>query len=155
MLSLNNLEEKKIFKKNYMTSGSMDKSFYEDFIYNKLQNNIKKMMINTLEKNEFIEYYALSMTNHNQPQCSYSELWLLDCFPNTKYYNGFYYPVFIPIINTSSPYALCRCGMDSEDDDDDDDDDKEDNNKSLLDILDMMPLKMRHNMRSVLMSYFD
>lgn len=142
-----------IVKTNYMRSGMIDQSFYTNYIYDELSFRGRNLMNETLEKNDFIEYNVFSISNNKLPQCTYSEFWLFDCFPATEYYNGYYYPVFIKSINTSSGYAMSRCHMDNEDNDEDNDSDN-DNSKSLSDILYMIPASMRDKAHYLLKDYF-
>jgi hypothetical protein len=106
--------------KRYVAEGIMNKSFYETYIREKMSEKGQRLMdavYGDYEEDEMgVEYRVLSWGNPKDHINEYSELWFLDCEPE----QGFYYPVVAGEINTSSAYAMCRCGMDRDWDNEED-----------------------------------
>jgi len=103
--------------KRYVAEGTMGKGFYETFIRDKMSAKGQNLMDEIFgeedaeECENFVEYRVCSWGNpKDHHQVEYSELWFLDC--ETE--QGFYYPVVATNINTSSAYAMSRCGMNRE-----------------------------------------
>ncbi len=91
-------------------------SFYEKYLVNKLGKKlvsfIEKKFSDTDKEDRFIEGY--SITFDSELSCCYNELFLLDVgFDDNKFL-----PIIVDGINTSSPYALTKCSIDSYDEDD-------------------------------------
>jgi len=101
--------------RRYVAEGIMDKRFYETYLREHMSSKGKEYMDRLygeedVETNEnFVEYRVCGWKNPRDGVAEYSELWLLDCEPVCL---GTYYPVVVGEINTSSGYAMCRCGMD-------------------------------------------
>lgn len=94
-------------------------TFYKDFITDKLNNKLIDYIENKFseldEDERFIDGY--SITYPTDLSYCYGELFLLDInLPDNKYL-----PVNFPMINTSSPYAMVRCGIEPDETQDNDD----------------------------------
>jgi hypothetical protein len=108
--------------RRYVEEGIMDKRFYENFIRDNMSEKGQRLMDEIFgeedadECENFVEYRVCSWGNPKDHICEYSELWFLDCETEA----GYYYPVIVGEINTSSSYAGSRCGMgrDAEEDPD-------------------------------------
>lgn len=90
-----------------LNNGSFDFDFYDEY----LRNQAHPFCNNTIDslKNQYddicIDYYSLTLKGNYE--YTYNELWLLDInLPGNKYF-----PIFINEINTSSPYAMMRSTM--------------------------------------------
>jgi hypothetical protein len=100
--------------RRYVAEGIMNKSFYETYIKENMTKKGQSLMDEIFgeedaeECENFVEYRVCSWGNSYDGVCEYSEMWFLDCETEA----GFYYPVAVSNINTSSGYAMCRCGMD-------------------------------------------
>lgn len=108
-------------------------TFYKDFITNKLNKKlidyIESKFYELDEDERFIEGYSITYPTE-LPYC-YGELFLLDInLPDNKYL-----PVNFSMINTSSPYAMVRCGM--EPDETEDYDNHENTYKTKEEILEL------------------
>jgi hypothetical protein len=103
----------------------MRKSFYEKYIREKMSEKGQNLMDAVYgnykeivqdsdcdEDEDFVEYRVCGWDNPRDGVAEYSELWFFDC--ETE--QGYYYPVVVSEINTSSAYAMCRCGMDRDPD---------------------------------------
>jgi hypothetical protein len=110
--------------KYYLNKGSMDKTFFNEYIRNNVQKNLQKKCDKILEDFEFIEYYTIGLKS-DRVAC-YNELWFLDI----NLADNKYLPVLIENINTSSCYSLSRCSMDV-------DYDEDNNYKTLDEILEL------------------
>jgi hypothetical protein len=111
--------------KRYVAEGIMRKSFYEKYIREKMSEKGQNLMDAVYgnykeivqdsdcdEDEDFVEYRVCGWDNPRDGVAEYSELWFFDC--ETE--QGYYYPVVVSEINTSSAYAMCRCGMDRDPD---------------------------------------
>jgi hypothetical protein len=110
--------------KRYVAEGLMTKRFYTLFIRDNMSAKGQKLMDDIYgsvgelvqdsdaDDDEMgVEYRVCSWGNPaDHHQVEYSELWFLDCEPE----DGYLYPVIVGEINTSSAYAMSRCGMDRE-----------------------------------------
>ena len=108
------------------STGYMDEYFLKTFLYDKL-NSKQKRDADKLFKADpegYIEYrnYGFRGTTDGDTGLYYSEIWLLDLITNN---GGKCSPVVVNRINTSSAYAMSRCGMDREEDEDADEEIKE------------------------------
>jgi hypothetical protein len=108
--------------RRYVAEGIMNKSFYETYIKENMTKKGQSLMDEIFgeedaeECENFVEYRVCSWGNSYDGVCEYSEMWFLDCETEA----GFYYPVAVSNINTSSGYAMCRCGMDRDADNEED-----------------------------------
>jgi hypothetical protein len=106
--------------KRYVAEGIMNKSFYETYIREKMSEKGQRLMdavFGDYEEDEMgVEYRVCSWGNSRDHINEYSEIWFLDCEPE----EGYLYPVIVGEINTSSAYAMCRCGMDRDADNEED-----------------------------------
>ncbi len=128
----------------YINEGSIDKSFFDDFIRSHVQKNLQKKCDKILEDYELIEYYSIGCKS-DRVAC-YSELWFLDInMDNICKEKGVLLPVYISDINTSSPYSLARCYYDSDNQDED-----EDNYKTIEEILKWCPKSCRSQINRIL-----
>jgi hypothetical protein len=99
-----------------------------------------------LEDYELIEYYSIGCKS-NRVAC-YSELWFLDInMDNICKEKGVLLPVYIPDINTSSPYSLAKCYYNQDYNDDNQD---EDNYKTIYEILKWCPKSCRNQINRIL-----
>jgi len=97
--------------RRYVAEGGMDKEFYENYIREHMSEKGQRLMDEFYAEypEEFIDYLVCGWNNpRDRESLEFSELWLLDCETEM----GYYYPVIVGHINTSSYYAMCRCGMD-------------------------------------------
>ena len=62
--------------KYYLNEGSMDKTFFDEYIRHHITSNYKKKCDKILEDFEFIEYYSIGLKS-DRVAC-YNELWFLD-----------------------------------------------------------------------------
>ena len=131
--------------KYYLNKGSIDKSFFDDFIRSNVQKNLQKKCDKMLEDNELIEYYSIGCKS-DRVAC-YSELWFLDInMDNICKEKGVLLPIYISDINTSSPYSLARCYYNQDYDDNQDDD----NYKTIDEILKWCPKSCRSQINRIL-----
>ena len=125
-----------------INKGSIDKSFFDDFIRSHVQKNLQKNCDKILEDYEFIEYYSVGCKS-DRVAC-YSELWFLDInMDNICKEKGVFLPIYIPNINTSSPYSLSRCNYN-------DDNQDVDNYKTIDEILNLCPTSCRNRVNIIL-----
>ncbi len=128
----------------YINKGSIDKSFFDDFIRSHVQKNLQKKCDKILEDYELIEFYSIGCKS-DKVAC-YSELWFLDInMDNICKEKGVLLPIYIPDINTSSPYSLARCYYDNEDDNQ-----NEDNYKTIEEILKWCPKSCKNQIYRIL-----
>ena len=106
-------------QKRYVAEGIMSKRFYNQFIRGNMTAKDQSLMdavYGDYEEDEMgVEYRVVLWGNPTDYITEYSELWFLDCEPE----EGYYYPVIVREINTTSPYAMSRCGMDRDPQEDD------------------------------------
>jgi hypothetical protein len=126
-----------------INKGSIDKSFFDDFIRSHVQKNLQKRCDKMLEDNELIEYYSIGCKSERV--ACYSELWFFDInMDNICKEKGVLLPIYIQDINTSSPYSLARCYYNQDDDDD------VDNYKTIDEILKWCPKSCRNQINIIL-----
>jgi hypothetical protein len=108
------------------TTGCMDENFLRGFLYEKLNATQKRDADKCFKADPeaFIEYrnYSFRGATDGDIGLFYSEIWLLDLSTEC---GGKYSPVVVNRINTSSAYAMSRCGMDRDEDEDEDEEKKE------------------------------
>ena len=125
--------------KYYLNKGSIDKSFFDDFIRSHVQKNLQNRCDKMLEDYELIEYYSIGCKS-DRVAC-YSELWFLDInMDNICKEKGVLLPIYIQDINTSSPYSLARY----------DDNQDDDNYKTIDEILKWCPKSCRSQINRIL-----
>ena len=106
-------------------TGFMGENFLRTFLYDKLnakqKRNADKLF--KADPESYIEYrnYSFRGATDGDIGLFYSEIWLLDLTEC----GGKCSPVVVNRINTSSAYAMSRCGMDREVDEDEDEEVKE------------------------------
>jgi hypothetical protein len=128
----------------YIKKGSIDKSFFDDFIRSHVQKNLLKKCDKILEDYEFIEYYSIGCKS-DRVAC-YSELWFLDInMDDICKEKSILLPIYIPDINTSSSYSLARCYNDEDYDNQD-----IDNYKTIDDILKWCPKSCKNQIYRIL-----
>jgi hypothetical protein len=128
-----------------INKGSIDKYFFDNYIRNHVQKNLQKRCDKILENYEFIEYYSIGCKS-DRITC-YSELWFLDInIDNICKEKGVLLPVYIPDINTSSPYSLARCYNQDE---------QEDDYKTIDEILKWCPKSCRNKINIILNETLD
>jgi hypothetical protein len=128
-----------------INKGSIDKYFFDNYIRNHVQKNLQKRCDKILENYEFIEYYSI-VCKSDRITC-YSELWFLDInIDNICKEKGVLLPVYIPDINTSSPYSLARCYNQDE---------QEDDYKTIDEILKWCPKSCRNKINIILNETLD
>jgi hypothetical protein len=110
-------EDKALFE----STGCMSEDFMKTFLWDKMNANQKRDATKCFKADPegFIEYKVYSFTGKTDGDIGlfYSEIWLLDLSTQC---GGKYSPVVVNRINTSSAYAMSRCGMDREEDEDED-----------------------------------
>jgi hypothetical protein len=99
----------------YLSSGSISKTFYENYIKEEISKKTQKKFEDLLkdEDEDYIEYYRVGIDNPTDRDCEFSSLWFFDINLEKGYM-----PVFKSGVNTSSYMAMEMCGMDREDEDD-------------------------------------
>ena len=115
--------EANITSKICCEKGTMTFDFWNKYIIKNVPSHIRKnieKIWKDFDDNDFddndkcINYMVIGLPS--DLQCCYSELWLLDLELVNE--QSKYYATIIQNINTSSPYALERCYMQSDDEDD-------------------------------------
>ena len=107
-------------QKFYLASALIGKYFYEKYIKNEVSKTTQTKFEALLNDDEdFIEYYWTNISNPDDSAFEFTSLWFFDI----NLGSGWYMPVFISGVNTSSCLALEFCGME----DDDKDEDKKEN----------------------------
>jgi len=104
-------EEEKKYK---IENGCISFDFYKTFLSNHMPSNkMNQKIIKWFEENEdeVLEYKAFTITRKNENNVCYSECILLD-------FDDKFIPIIMTGINTSSSYAMSRCGMGREEDED-------------------------------------
>lgn len=95
----------------FYSFGTMTHDFWKEYIKPKMSKEslktVTKMWSVLHIKDKSLDYYVISLPIN---KLYYQELWFLDIGIEN------YYVVLVDNINTSSPYALSRCDMDSEND---------------------------------------
>jgi hypothetical protein len=141
-------EPEQVPSKRYVAEGLMSRSFYQEYIRPKMSEKGQALMdavYGDCEDDEMgVEYRVCSWGNPKDYINEYSELWLLDCEPDA----GFYYPVVVGEINTSSAYAMCRCGMDR----DPDEEEEQDLMKTDAEIMEMVKQRNHDKILQILQS---
>ncbi len=133
--------------KFYINKGSIDKSFFNDFIRSQVQKNLQNRCDKILEDYEMIEYYSIGCKS-DRVAC-YSELWFFDInMDDICKEKGMLLPVYIEDINTSSTYSLARCYYNQDDDNDDNQDSN--NYKTIDEILKWCPKSCRGQINRIL-----
>jgi hypothetical protein len=128
-----------------INKGLMNRTFFNEYIKEFVQDNLLNMCNKTLDDYDFIDYYSIGIKS-DRVAC-YSELWFLDIDMDTVFKDkNLLLPVFIKDINTSSYYSLSRCNMDY----DEDDDDTESNYKTIEDILKWCPKSCKSQINKIL-----
>ena len=124
-----------------INKGSIDKSFFDDFIRSHVQKNLQKKCDKMLEDNELIEFYSIGCKSERV--ACYSELWFFDInMDNICKEKGVLLPIYISDINTSSPYSLARCYYNDNQD--------YDNYKTIDEILKWCPKSCRSQINRIL-----
>jgi hypothetical protein len=107
------------------TTGCMDENFMKTFLLEKMNANQKRDATKLFKADPegFIEYRNISFRGATDGDNGlfYSEIWLLDLSTEC---GGKMSPIVVNRINTSSAYAMSRCGMDREEDEDEDSEEK-------------------------------
>lgn len=110
-------EDKALFE----STGCMGEDFMKTFLWDKMNANQKRDTTKLFKADPegFIEYKNYSFTGKTDGDIGlfYSEIWLLDLSTQC---GGKMSPVVVNRINTSSAYAMSRCGMDREEDEEED-----------------------------------
>jgi hypothetical protein len=133
----------------YINKGCIDKSFFDDFIRSHVQKNLLKKCDKILEDYELIEYYSIGCKS-DRVAC-YSELWFLDInMDDICKEKGVLLPIYIPDINTSSPYSLARCYYNQDYDDDNNQDKQDSDYKTIEEILKWCPKSCRSQINRIL-----
>lgn len=108
------------------TTGCMNEDFMKTFLWDKMNAKQKRDATKCFKADPeaFIEYrnYSFRGATDGDIGLFYSEIWLLDLSTEC---GGKCSPVVVNRINTSSAYAMSRCGMDREEDEDADEEVKE------------------------------
>ena len=118
-------------KKWYVSSGSISKDFYKNYISSNIQTQFKKKFNQIFKDNQdegdnFVDYYRISVDNKNDAGYQFSSLWFFDIDLKKGHL-----PVYLSGVNTSSCLAMEMSGMDSEW--------EEDKHFTLEEILDLCP----------------
>jgi hypothetical protein len=101
-------------KKYKIENGCINFNFYKTYLSNHMPSNkMNQKIIKWFEENEdeLLEYKAFTITRKDENNVSYSECILLD-------FDDKFIPIIMTGINTSSSYAMSRCGMGREEDED-------------------------------------
>ena len=102
-------------KKWPVGDGTLNKSLYESYlkphISKSYNNKIYNLMRDYNDEEWYLEYRNIYIDNPNNGETEFSMMWFLDI----NHEDGYYLPVYINRINTSSPFAFSMCGIDRED----------------------------------------
>jgi hypothetical protein len=93
-----------------IASGVMDYNFFETFLepHNKKTANLLKQY--WTDREDCVYYKVVGIKNQRDLDTTeYSECWFIESQVD-------WLPFVVTEINTSSPYAMCRCGMDRDED---------------------------------------
>lgn len=141
--------------KKYVSYRSISKDNFNDFIKSDSDKNIVKLF-NKVDNETYIDSYSIQFGDSNRGYI-YHELWLFDLNfkddPNYESNENTYYPVFIPNINTSSPYALWTCYFEDNDYTENDDDIKE-MYWSFDKLINKINIKYRNSTQRILSEYW-
>ena len=98
------LKKAKMFQ---VLNGSFDEEFYNEFIKHHIKKEGQDLFDDAFKLDEVIQYVVIQLPTRSPVH--YHEVLFCDVYTDLCYY-----PVFMTMINGSSAYAMCRCGMDEE-----------------------------------------